>query len=124
MADTVTRSGGKPNTGGNHSTEKWSVDSKATFGDLAVITLKLWLSIFDTLDRQYQAHRDRNIGRVSAGGCRVELRGDVAPRWPRPPISGQMLHQGPHVGERCSFENIPNNRGGDGATLAAGNDRP
>jgi hypothetical protein len=47
----------------------------------------------------------------------------VAPRWPRPPISGQMLHQGPHVGERCSFENIPNNRGGDGATLAARNDR-
>ena len=80
MADTVTRSGGKPNTGGNHSTEKWSVDSKATFGDLAVITLKLWLSIFDTLDRQYQAHRDRNIGRVSAGGCRVELCGDVADR--------------------------------------------
>jgi hypothetical protein len=48
------------------------------------------LVIFDTLDRQYQAQRNRHVGRVGTGGSLGKLTGDVAPCCPVPPIGRQV----------------------------------
>jgi hypothetical protein len=51
----------------------------------------LGLSIFDTLQHQHHAQRHGNVGRIGAGGSFIELRGDVTPCCPVPPIVSSRL---------------------------------
>jgi hypothetical protein len=52
---------------------------------------------------------------VTSAGCALaghlgELRGDLAPRWPGPPIGRQVPHQFPHVGQRRERDDIGDNQ--------------